>query len=125
MSTTVESTSSSSATRTLIARANDATTHARESEKITVNAIRACADAAKRVREVHEESTRDLLTASRRALDASRRVEALEQTLERVTALATRARAIEALAVRVASKSHRCDANASSSAIDAPTHRGD
>lgn len=102
----------------MIARANDATTHARRSEKTTVHAIRACADAAKRVREVYEESTRDLLAASRRASDASRRVEALERTLERVTALATRARAIEALAVRVA--------NASPSAIDAPTqHRGD
>jgi hypothetical protein len=98
------STSSSTATRTLIARANDATTHARESEKTTVHAIRACADAAKRVREVHEESTRDLLAASRRALDASRRVEALEHTLESAKALATRAKAIEALAVRVATR---------------------
>lgn len=98
----------------MIARANDATTHARESEQTTVHAIRACADAAKRVREVHEESTRDLLAASRRALDASRRIEALEHTLERARTLATRAKAIEALAVRVA--------NASSSAIDA---RGD
>jgi hypothetical protein len=103
------STSSSTATRTLIARANDATTHARESEKTTVHAIRACADAAKRVREVHEESTRDLLAASRRALDASRRVEALEHTLESAKALKTRARAIEALAVRFANAPTRGD----------------
>jgi hypothetical protein len=102
---TVVETTSSSATRTLIARANDATTHARASEKATVNAVRACADAATRVREVHEESTQDLLAASRRVLDASGRIEALEKTLERAKALATRARAIEASAVRVAKSS--------------------